>query len=87
MLVGMNPAGSRFLHAAMAVCHAALLGSSDEPFLDPIDELARRVRVREFADPVAAHALGELHCLLMIGIGSGVAAAGCCRKVRSNRTR
>ena len=29
-LVGMNPAGSRALHAPIACCHAALLGFSGE---------------------------------------------------------
>ena len=38
-------------------------------------ELARRVRVRELADTVAAHALGELHPLLSIGGGVVAAAA------------
>src|SRR5262249_48209634 len=37
----------------------------------PIDgQLARRVRVRERADPVGAHALGELHRLLVRGGGA-----------------
>ena len=49
----------------MACLNAGLLVSSDEPFAICIDgELARRARVRELADPVAAHALGELHRLL-----------------------
>src|SRR4029079_2538208 len=34
---------------------------------DPIDELARRVRVREVADAVRPHALGELHRLVPVG--------------------
>ena len=52
----------------MACFHAGLSGSSDEPFSDPVDrQLARRVRVRELADAVVAHALGELHRLAPIG--------------------
>src|SRR5205823_12300569 len=39
-------------------------------------ELPRRARVRELADPVAAHALGELHRLLSTGQGAAAAAAG-----------
>ena len=31
----MNPGGSRSLHAPMAFFHAAVLGSSDEPFAIP----------------------------------------------------
>jgi hypothetical protein len=31
----VNPGGSRSLHAPMAVFHAAVLGSSDEPFSTP----------------------------------------------------
>ena len=52
----------------------------------PVDgQLARRVRVRERADPVGAHALGELHRLLTGGArGAGAAgSAGLGRCVRT----
>src|ERR1700730_239131 len=42
---------------------------------DPVHEFAIRVRVREIADTVAAHALGELHPLFTLG-GAAAGAAG-----------
>src|SRR6266540_7354897 len=49
--------------------------------------LAReRVRVRELPDAVVAHALGELHRLLMIG-GGVVAGAGRCARTNPRRSR
>src|SRR4026209_2465221 len=51
----------------------------------PLDEVARRVRVRELPDAVGAHALGELHRLLMRGggvVATAAAGAGLGRCVR-----
>src|SRR5262245_983469 len=54
----------------------------------PLDELARRVRVRGLPDTVLAHALGELHRLLMSGggvVAAAAAGAGLGRCVRTAR--
>ena len=92
--VPVNPGGSRSLHALMACFERRGARVHRRAVRYPVDgQLARRVRVRERADTVVAHALGELHrlltgvrrcccrrcCRVPAGSGRGGACRRCCR--------
>jgi hypothetical protein len=71
--VAHEPGGCRFLARADGCLPRRGARVQRRACLYPVGERARRIRVRELTDSVVAHALGELHRLLMVG---GVRVAG-----------